>query len=34
MELSIEFIHEAMAILQNMSFNIKNSIEIFKMENA
>jgi len=34
LELCIEFIHEAMAILANMSFNIKNSIEIFKMENG
>lgn len=34
LELSIEFIHEAMTILGQMGFNIKNSIEIFKMENA
>jgi len=26
--------YQAMAILQRMSFNIKNSMEIFKMENA
>lgn len=34
LELSIEFIHEAMGIMRNMTFNVKNSIEIFKMENA
>ena len=34
LELCIEFIHEAMGIMHNMSFNVKNSIEIFKMENA
>lgn len=34
LELSIEFIHEAMGIIRNMTFNVKNSIEIFKMENA
>ena len=34
LELCIEFIHEAMGIMHNMSFNVKNTIEIFKMENA
>ena len=34
LELCIEFIHEAMGIMRNMTFNIKNSIEVFKMENA
>lgn len=34
LELSIEFIHEAMGIMRNMTFNVKNSIEIFKMENS
>lgn len=34
LELCIEFIHEAMGIMHNMSFNVKNSIEIFKLENA
>lgn len=34
LELCIEFIHEAMGIMHNMSFNVKNSIDIFKMENA
>lgn len=34
LELCIEFIHEAMGIMRNMTFNVKNSIEIFKMENA
>ncbi len=34
LELCIEFIHEAMEILSGMGYNIKNSIEVFKMENA
>ena len=34
LELCIEFIHEAMGIMHNMTYNVKNSIEIFKMENA
>lgn len=34
LELCIEFIHEAMGIMRNMTFNVKNSIEVFKMENA
>ena len=34
LELCIEFIHEAMGIMSRMGFNVKNSIEIYKMENA